>query len=92
MAFFEPGSDRIARYAKHPRETTQGGPLVIRPQNLVFAGLLIAVGLRLLAQTALTGATPKSLFAIARLAVFAKLRAAAVIAFHVSLFYNRSPL
>lgn len=64
---------------------------MIGSQNHFFALVVITIGLRLLAQTALAGSAPKPLLAVACLAVLTNLRAATVIAFHISSFYNHSP-
>jgi len=61
---------------------------MIGSQNFVLTFLVIAVGLGLLPQAALTGATPKALFAVAGLAVLANLRTATVITLHDSSFYQ----
>ena len=84
MAFFEPRRNRVARDAKHAREATQGGALVIGSQNLVFTFVVIAFGLWVLAQTAPTGATLETLFAVAGLAVLMNLVAATVITLHTT--------
>ena len=64
---------------------------MIGSQNFVLTVLVIAVGLGLLTQAALTGAAPKALFAVAGLAVLANLRTTTVIALHDSPFYQHSP-
>lgn len=55
---------------------------MIGSQNLVFAFFIIAVGLWILAQTALTGATFETLLTVAGLAVLVNLSATAVLTNH----------
>jgi hypothetical protein len=58
---------------------------VVSSQNLVFAFFIIAVGLWILAQTALTGAAFETLLTVAGLAVLVNLIATTVITNHTAL-------
>jgi hypothetical protein len=84
LGFCEPRRNRVARHAKHAREATQGGTLVLSAQYLFFSLLVIAVGLWILAQTALAITVLESLLAVAGFARLMNLVAAAVITNHTS--------
>ena len=67
--FFQPGGDRVARYAKGATEPSQAAAFLVGPQNGLPFRVRIGIGTGVFAMLPTTGPAPVALLALGRHAV-----------------------